>query len=89
MQSTAMLEIRQAMNNGATFKDETAALAAVNGVLPDNSVLMHGKNIGASGEDAVYWSFRASPRWPVRSARSARRPELPDRAAGSEFLSDG
>ncbi len=54
MQSTAMLEIRQAMNNGATYKDEQAALAAANGVLPDNSVLMHGKNIGASGEDAVY-----------------------------------
>jgi preprotein translocase subunit SecD len=60
MQSTAMLEIRQAMNNGATFKDEAAALAAVNGVLPDNSVLMHGKNIGASGEDAVYIISRVS-----------------------------
>jgi preprotein translocase subunit SecD len=60
MQSTAMLEIRQAMNNGATYKDEQAALAAVNGVLPDNSVLMHGKNIGASGEDAVYIISRVS-----------------------------
>ncbi len=60
MQSTAMLEIRQAMNNGATYKDEPAALAAVNGVLPDNSVLMHGKNIGASGEDAVYVISRVS-----------------------------
>jgi len=60
MQSTAMLEIRQAMNNGATYKDEAAALAAVNGVLPDNSVLMHGKNIGASGEDAVYIISRVS-----------------------------
>jgi preprotein translocase subunit SecD len=60
MQSTAMLEIRQAMNNGATFKDEAAALAAVNGVLPENSVLMHGKNIGASGEDAVYIISRVS-----------------------------
>jgi preprotein translocase subunit SecD len=60
MQSTAMLEIRQAMNNGATYKDEQGALAAVNGVLPDNSVLMHGKNIGASGEDAVYIISRVS-----------------------------
>jgi preprotein translocase subunit SecD len=60
MQSTAMLEIRQAMNNGATYKDEAAALAAVNGVLPDNSVLMHGKNIGASGEDSVYVISRVS-----------------------------
>ena len=60
MQSTAMLEIRQAMNNGATYKDEQSALGAVNGVLPDNSVLMHGKNIGATGEDAVYVISRVS-----------------------------
>ena len=60
MQSTAMLEIRQAMNNGATFKDEQAALAAVNGVLPDNSVLMHGRNVGATGEDVVYIISRVS-----------------------------
>jgi preprotein translocase subunit SecD len=60
MQSTAMLEIRQAMNNGATFKDEQAALAAVNGVLPDNSILMHGRNIGATGEDLVYIISRVS-----------------------------
>ncbi len=60
MQSTAMLEIRQAMNNGAIFKDEQAALAAVNGVLPDNSVLMHGKSQSASGEDVVYIISRVS-----------------------------
>jgi preprotein translocase subunit SecD len=60
MQSTAMLEIRQAMNNGASYKDEQAALAAVNGVIPDNSVLMHGRNIGATGEDAVYFISRVS-----------------------------
>lgn len=60
MQSTAMLEIRQALSNGATYKDEQAALAAVNGVLPDNSVLMHGKNIGANGEDSVYMISRVS-----------------------------
>jgi preprotein translocase subunit SecD len=60
MQSTAMLEIRQAMNQGASFKDEQGALAAVNGVLPDNSVLMHGRNIGATGEDAVYIISRVS-----------------------------
>src|SRR6516165_2790381 len=60
MQSTAMLEIRQAMNSGAAYKDEQAALAATNGVLPDNSVLMHGRNIGATGEDAVYIISRVS-----------------------------
>jgi preprotein translocase subunit SecD len=60
MMSTAMLEIRQAMNNGASYKDEQAALAAVNGVLPDNSVLMHGKSVGSTGEDVVYIISRVS-----------------------------
>jgi len=60
MMSTAMLEIRQAMNNGAFYKDEQAALAAVNGVLPDNSVLMHGKNVGSTGDDVVYIISRVS-----------------------------
>jgi len=60
MQSTAMLEIREALNGGATYKDEQAALSASNGVLPDNSVLMHGRNIGASGEDSVYIISRVS-----------------------------
>ena len=60
MMSTAMLEIRQAMNNGTSYKDEQAALAAVNGVLPDNSVLMHGKNVGSSGDDVVYIISRVS-----------------------------
>jgi preprotein translocase subunit SecD len=60
MMSTAMLEIRQAMNNGAFYKDEQAALAAVNGVLPENSVLMHGKNQSGTGEDVVYMISRVS-----------------------------
>jgi len=60
MQSTAMLEIREALNGGASYKDEQAALSASNGVLPDNSVLMHGRNIGASGEDSVYIISRVS-----------------------------
>src|SRR5246127_1345885 len=54
MQSTAMLEIRQAMSNGTPYKDEQAALEANNGVLPDNSMLLHGRNVGGTGEDSVY-----------------------------------
>jgi preprotein translocase subunit SecD len=60
MQSTAMLEIRQAMNGGVSYKDEQSALAATNGVLPDNSMLLHGRNIGATGEDSVYIISRVS-----------------------------
>jgi preprotein translocase subunit SecD len=60
MQSTAMLEIRQVLNNGTAYKDEQGALAAVNGVLPDNSILMHGRNVGGTGEDSVYIVSRVS-----------------------------
>src|SRR5262249_10368216 len=60
MQSTAMLEIRQALNNGQPYPDEQSALSANNGLLPPNTVLLHGKNIGASGEDSVYLISRSS-----------------------------
>jgi preprotein translocase subunit SecD len=61
MQSTAMLEIRQALDNGQAYPDEQAALAAHNGVLPLDAVLLHGKNKGGSGtEDAVYLISRVS-----------------------------
>jgi preprotein translocase subunit SecD len=59
MQSTAMLEIRQAMDRNQSYPDEQAALAAHNGVLPENSVLMHGRSIGATG-DAVWVISRVS-----------------------------
>ncbi len=66
MQSTAMLEIRQAMDNGATYPSEAAALAAHGGILPPDSVVMKGKSIGrqqsTSGEpqDTYYVISRAS-----------------------------
>ena len=62
MQSTAMLEIRQALKGGQSYPDEQTALAANNGVLPLNSMLLHGKSIGSSGagEDVVYIISRSS-----------------------------
>src|SRR5438128_11393200 len=57
MQSTAMLEIRQALNNGQPYTNEQAALDANNGVLPPNTVLLHGRSIGTNqgdSGDAVY-----------------------------------
>ncbi len=67
MQSTAMLEIRQAMDNGASYPSEAAALAAHGGILPPDSVVMKGRSIGrqqtnASGEapDTYYVISRAS-----------------------------
>jgi preprotein translocase subunit SecD len=82
MQSTAMLEIRQAMDGERNYPDEAAALAAHNGVLPDNSVLMHGRNIGATGEDVVWVISRVSAvaGHDLREARVGRdsQTSLPD-----------
>jgi preprotein translocase subunit SecD len=53
MQSTAMLEIRQAM--GGPYPSEQAALQDHGGVLPPDTVLMKGKNIGTAGDEGEQW----------------------------------
>src|SRR5215471_4509651 len=60
MQSTAMLEIRQALNNGQPYPSEDAALQANGGVLRENAVLLPGKNIGASGAEQWWLLSRSS-----------------------------
>jgi preprotein translocase subunit SecD len=63
MQSTALLEIRQSLSGNQSYPDEQSALAAFNGVLPTNAVLLHGQSMpGAGGEtrDAVYVISRSS-----------------------------
>jgi preprotein translocase subunit SecD len=61
MQSTAMLEVRQAMDNGQAYPDEQSALQAKGGVLPPDTVLMHGKSqAGTVGEDVVYLVSRST-----------------------------
>ena len=63
MQSTAMLEIRQALNNGAPYSSQDAALQASGGVLPPNSVLLPGRSIGGpdnQGGDTYYIISRNS-----------------------------
>jgi len=55
MQSTAMLEIRQAV--GGPYTSEQEAMQANGGILPPNALLMKGKNIGATGQQNAdqYW----------------------------------
>ena len=65
MQSTAMLEIRQAMDNGASYPSEAAALAAHGGILPPDSIVMKGRSIGRQPstneqQDTYYVVSRAS-----------------------------
>jgi len=53
MQSTAMLEIRQAI--GGPYNSEQEAMQANGGILPANAVLLKGKNIGGSNSQESYW----------------------------------
>lgn len=60
IQSTAMLEIRQALDPTA-YKDESEALQAHGGVLPEGGVMLHGRPVQATAEgDVVYILTRAS-----------------------------
>ena len=61
MQSTAMLEIKQSL--GGPYSSEQQALQEHGGVLPPDTVLMHGKSIGSrntEGGEAWYLISRAS-----------------------------
>lgn len=56
IQSTARLELRQAFITAGGYPDERSALEANGGILPPNTVLMHGRDVNAAGEvqDRVY-----------------------------------
>jgi len=72
MQSTAMLEIRQAING--PYASEDAAMQANGGVLPADAVLMKGRNIGARGQDNTgdqYWLISRSSAVSGSDLRSA------------------
>jgi preprotein translocase subunit SecD len=64
MQSTAMLEIRQGLDNGRAYNSEQEVLAAHNGVLPPDSIIIKGKSIGSSAgnerADVYYLISRVS-----------------------------
>jgi len=79
MQSTAMLEIRQAMNGGQPYPDEQAALAGNNGLLPEGTALLTGKSIGGTDEGrTVYWLVSRSTAVAGRDLREARVNRSPD-----------
>ncbi|MFZ0284519.1 MAG: protein translocase subunit SecD [Terriglobales bacterium] len=69
MQSTAMLEIRQAM--GGPYASEQAALQQNNGVLPPDTVLMPGHNIGAGAEGPSWYLISRASAVTGRDLRSA------------------
>ena len=76
MQSTAMLEIRQAMDNGVSYSSEASALSTHGGILPADSVVMKGRSIArgpeASGEPQdTYYVVRRSSAVTGRDLRGA------------------
>jgi preprotein translocase subunit SecD len=64
MQSTAMLEIRQALDNGRAYGSEQEVLAAHGGILPSDAVIIKGKSIGSKNgnesNDVYYLVSRVS-----------------------------
>ncbi len=74
MQSTAMLEIRQAMDG--PYSTEQDALAAHGGLLPTNTVLLKGRNVGArAGETAPREEFYVISRSSAVAGRDLRGAE--------------
>src|SRR4051812_3705903 len=53
IQSTAMLEIREAVDSNK-YPDESAALAAHQGTLPAGTVLLRGREVGSTDPEGVY-----------------------------------
>lgn len=74
MQSTAMLEIRQAMDG--PYSTEQDAMATHGGLLPANTVLMKGRNVGArAGETAPREEFYVISRSSAVAGRDLRGAE--------------
>jgi preprotein translocase subunit SecD len=74
MQSTAMLEIRQGLDNGKPYGSEQEVLAAHGGILPSDAVIIKGKSIGAkNGSEAadVYYLISRVSAVSGRDLRSA------------------
>jgi preprotein translocase subunit SecD len=73
MQSTALLEIRQAL--AGPFSSEQEALASKNGVLPPDSVLMLGRSIGSRGGDTTQTAWYIITRSSAVTGRDLRTAE--------------
>jgi preprotein translocase subunit SecD len=73
MQSTAMLEIRQALDNGTAYPTEQAGLQAHNGVLPPDTEILKGRvdRRGEEGPTEAYYILTRSSAVSGRDLRSA------------------
>jgi preprotein translocase subunit SecD len=74
MQSTAMLEIRQGLDNGRAYGSEQEVLSAHGGILPSDAVIIKGKTFGSkAGSEArdVYYLISRVSAVSGRDLRSA------------------
>jgi preprotein translocase subunit SecD len=71
MQSTAMLEIRQAVDN-TPYPTEDAARQAHNGILPPNAVILPGNNVNANSNSDTGQSYYIVSRSSVVAGRDIR-----------------
>jgi len=73
IKSTAMLEIRQAMDNGTAYPTEEAALQAHNGVLPPDAEILKGRTDRSSeGPQDAYFVVSRVPAVSGRELRDAQ-----------------
>jgi preprotein translocase subunit SecD len=82
MQSTAMLEIRQGMDNGRPYNSEQEVLAAHSGILPSDSVIIKGKSIGGKGGNENGDVFYLISRVSAVSGRDLRSAEAGHEESG-------
>lgn len=71
MQSTAMLEIRQALDPNE-YNSENEAMAAHGGVLPPNSIILHGPSESGKGGGESYYVIARTSVVSGRDLRDAR-----------------
>lgn len=82
MQSTAMLEIRQGLDNGRAYSSEQEVLAAHGGILPSDAVIIKGKSIGSKAANENGDVFYLISRISAVSGRDLRSAEAGHEESG-------
>ncbi len=82
MQSTAMLEIRQGLDNGRAYNSEQDVYAAHGGILPSDAVIIKGKSIGSKSANENGDVFYLISRVSAVSGRDLRSAEAGHEESG-------
>ena len=82
MQSTAMLEIREALDNGRPYNSEQEVLAAHGGILPPDAVIMKGRSVGSKNGNENGDTYYLISRVSAVSGRDLRSAEAGTEESG-------